>query len=128
MAATVAGRVALGFGVTPNVSPRCTGAVDAFTRLFCAGMAAAARAALGCGARMICGLAALMVGRLTFASSCTGFGSGFSFGISILGASSFTCGGLGISFIGGGGGILTLIGGGGGVVGKISSVCSYLCS
>ena len=31
MAATVAGRVALGFGVTPKVSPRCTGAVEGLT-------------------------------------------------------------------------------------------------
>ncbi len=67
MAATVAGRVALGLGVTPKVSPRCTGAVDGLTIEFCAGIAAA-RAALGCGARItVCGLGCT-AGSVTLAS------------------------------------------------------------
>src|ERR1017187_5671535 len=59
IAAIVAGPLALGLGVTPKVSPRCTGAVEGLTRLSCAGMAAATSAALGCGARTMAGLAAL---------------------------------------------------------------------
>ena len=61
MAATVAGPVALGLGVTPKVCPECTGAVEGLDGVTCAGMAAV-RAALGCGARITSGLAALMTG------------------------------------------------------------------
>ena len=43
IAATVAGRLAFGLGVTPKVSPRCTGLVEA-TVLLCAGMAAVSAA------------------------------------------------------------------------------------
>src|SRR5580658_5428972 len=68
--ATVAGRVELGFGVAPKVSPRCTGAVEGFCRLFCAGMAAVS-AALGCGANVtVCGRG-WITGIFTFASICT---------------------------------------------------------
>src|ERR1700721_3825703 len=128
MAGTVAGRVALGLGVTPKVSPRCTGAVEGLARLFCAGIAAV-RAALGWGARTTAGLAALAAGRLTLASISTGFGSGLGSGLGmlILAVSSFssTLGGSG-GVILGGSGSLTL-GGGGGVVGRINTVSSYLC-
>src|SRR6201993_1029936 len=125
MAATVAGRVALGLGVTPKVSPRWTGAVDGFAWGTCAG-AAAVRAALGWGARIIAGLACFTTGRAVLASICTGFRSGFFsiFGILILGASSLTSGSFGVSTTLGGGGIFIFNGGGGGVVGKINSVCS----
>ena len=84
MAAIVAGRVALGFGVAPKVWPRCTGAVEGLTLLSCAGMAAV-KAALGCGARMMAGFgASFTTGSASFASIWIGFGSGFGFGISIL--------------------------------------------
>src|SRR5258708_7358854 len=129
MAATVAGRLAFGFGVTPNVSPRCTGAVEAFTVFVCAGMAAV-KAAFGWGARMIDGFAAFICGVVSFDSISRGFRAGFGsgFGMLIFGCSiwisSFGFGGSGSL---GGGGVLNF-GGGGGVVGKISSVCSNLCS
>ena len=99
MAATVAGRLALGLGVTPKVWPRCTGAVEGFTEVDCAGIAAVI-AALGCGARITDGLAALITGILTLASIWIGFGSGLGsgLGIMILGCSSFT------SSLGGSGG------------------------
>src|SRR5271165_5239125 len=129
MAATVAGRVALGLGVTPKVSPRCTGAVEALTEVDCAGMAAV-MAALGCGASTTSGLAALISGILTLASIWIGLGSGLGRGLGILifGCSSLTStlGGSGI-LIFGGSGILTFTGGGG-VVGTIRIVSSYLCS
>src|SRR5579863_8804062 len=119
MAATVAGRVALGFGVTPKVSPKCTGAVEGLAWATWAG-AAAVRAALGWGARITAGLAAFTTGKAVFASICRGFRSGFgsTLGILILGASSLTSGSLGVSTLGGGG-IFIFRGGGGGVVGKI---------
>jgi hypothetical protein len=104
--ATVAGRVAFGFGITPKVWPRCTGAVEAFTLEFCAGMAAVS-ADLGCGARVtICGLA-FIAGRFTFASISTGLGSGLGSGSAIFGASiaSFGASGGGGSLISGGGGV-----------------------
>src|SRR5579871_3117735 len=129
MAATVAGRVALGFGVTPKVWPRWTGAVEAFTVLVCAGMAAVS-AAFGCGARIMAGFAAFICGVSSLLSISTGFRAGLG---SILGTLIFGCSSC-ISSLGfggggslGGGGVLNL-GGGGGVVGKISSVCSNLCS
>src|SRR5208283_3453300 len=113
MAAIVAGRVALGLGGAPKVSPRCTGAVDGFTWLFCAGMAAVS-AALGCGARFtICGFTGT-TGRLTFASICTGFGSGFGLGNSICLGRNSNCS-LGCSISGGSlgsGGRLIFISGG----------------
>src|SRR5208283_2743399 len=103
MAAMVAGRVALGLGVTPNVCPRCTGAVDGFTLESCAGMAAV-RADLGCGANVtICGLA-------------------FGFGNTIWRSCNCTLGGSGGGMTGGGGCLIFT--GGGGVVGMISSVIS----
>src|SRR5580698_4573208 len=121
MAAMVAGRVALGLGVAPNVWPRCTGEVDGFTRLFCAGIAAVS-AAFGCGARFtICGFAGT-TGMFTLASMMTGLGIGCGLGITIcLGCScnwSFGCSGGGGIF--GGGGVLILISGGV-VVGTINS-------
>src|SRR5580658_10919652 len=129
MAATVAGRVALGLGVTPKVWPRCTGAVEALRVLSCAGMAAV-MAALGCGARTTEGLATLITGIATLASNWIGLGSGLGsgLGITILGCSSLTSilGGSG-SLILGGSGSLTL-GGGGGVLGRINTVSSYLCA
>src|ERR1035437_1160516 len=120
MAATVAGRVAFGLGVTPKVSPKWTGFVEGLTWLSCAGMAAAARADLGCRARITAGLAAFMAGRFTLASIWVGFRSGFGSGLGMLifGASNFTFGTFGGSSTGGGGG---------GSIGRISSVCSYLC-
>src|SRR5271166_1373753 len=104
MAATVAGRVALGFGVTPKVWPKCTGAVEGFWRLSCAGMAAAASADLGCGARITAGLASLMTGIVCLASIWIGFKSGLGSGLGsvIFGASNFTSRSFGGSFIGGG--------------------------
>src|ERR1700722_4139072 len=110
MAATVASRVALGLGVTPNVSPRCTGDVEGLSALFCAGMAAV-KTDLGWGASITVGcLAGLKTGTLTLASIRTGLGSGnLGLGISILGAWSFTSGILGVSLTGGGGGSLNLI-------------------
>src|SRR5580692_11794344 len=113
MAATVAGRVAFGFGVTPKVSPRCTGAVEGLTWADCAGMAAV-RAAFGCGARMMEGLASLTTGILTLASISIGFRSGFGsgLGILILGASyliSSLGGSIGLIF--GGSGSLIFTGG-----------------
>ena len=126
MAAIVAGLAAFGFGVTPNVSPRCTGAVDGFCWAVCAGIAAAS-AALGCGASVIAGFTSLISGIFSFASISIGFRTGFSiFGKLIFGASSFTSTGLGGSGSFGGGVTFTL-GCGGGVVGKMSSVFSKWC-
>ena len=129
MAATVAGRVAFGLGVTPKVCPKCTGAVEGFWRLSCAGMAAAASADLGCGDRITAGLASLMTGIASLASTWIVFRSGLGSGLGILifGASNFTSKSFGGSFIGGGGGIFAFGGGGGGLVGKINSVSSCLC-
>ena len=119
----MAGRVELGLGVTPKVSPRCTGAVDALTVLFCAGIAWSS-AALGCGASVITGALAGITGMFTLASIWTGFGSGFGFGISIcLGCNStFGISGGGGTCGGGGSGLMCT--GGGGVAGMTSSVCS----
>ena len=79
---------------------------------------------------MIEGFAALICGVFSLASISIGFkaGLGSGFGMLILGCSigisSFGFGGSGSL---GGGGVLNF-GGGGVVVGKISSVCSNLCS
>ncbi len=96
-------------GVTPNVSPKCTGAVDGFACGTCAG-AAAVSAAFGCGARIIDGFAALIAGTVSLASISIGFSAGFGsgFGILILGAWSFTSAGLGGGGSFGGGGTFTL--------------------
>src|ERR1039457_4837676 len=105
MAAMLAGRVALGLGTAPKVCPKCTGAVEGLLPGAWAGMAAAESAALGCGARIAAGLAALMGGSAILASIWMGFsGFGSSLGITILGASSFPCGttGSGILIFGGG--------------------------
>ena len=108
MAAIVAGRVALGLGVTPKVSPRCTGAVEGLTLLSCAGMAAD-KAALGCGARTTAGLAsAFTTGSVILASIWIGFGSGLGLGISIFGASISSLGSFGGEGSLGGGVTLTL--------------------
>src|ERR1039458_1686694 len=122
MAATLAGRVALGLGVTPKVWPRCTGAVDGFTVEFCAGIAAA-KAALGCGARItVCGFGCT-AGRFTLASIWIGFGSGFGLGISICRGCSSTLGGSGGGGSSCGGGCLIFTAGGG-LLGTTSSVIS----
>src|ERR1039458_1114794 len=128
MAAMVAGPLALGFGMTPKVWPRCTGAVEGLTWLSCAGMAAGFRAVLGCGASMTEVLDGLMAGIATLASIFTSgnLGSGLGLGIAILGASSFSSGSWGISCAGGGGGTLALILGG--VFGTIICVCSLVCA
>src|SRR5581483_780752 len=76
---------------------------------------------------MMAGLAGFISGMVILASSWTGLGSGFGLGMSILGRSSCTLGGVGGGGILGSTGGLTLIGGGG-VLGMINSVISYLCS
>src|SRR5208282_228887 len=107
----------------------CTGFVEGLTSLLCAGMAAV-RAALGCGARMIEGLASLTTGIVTLASIWIGFRSGFGsgLGILILGG-SYLISSLGETggWILGGSGSFTFSGGCG-VVGTINTVSSYLCS
>lgn len=102
------------------------GELDVLVR---AGIAAPAKAALGCGARITCCLAPLMAGRVSLASIWMGFRSGLGSGLGtlILGASNFISGIFGGSSMGGGGGILTLGGGGGSLAGRISIVSSYLC-
>src|ERR1035437_213508 len=125
MAATVAGPLALGLGRTPNVWPSCTGFVEGLRLLSCAGIAAGASTAFGCGASLTSSLAFLMAGIVSLASIWTGFKSGLGsgFGTLIRGASNFTSGTFGSS-TGGGGGIFSLGLGGSFLAGKISVVTS----
>ena len=121
------GRRPAGVGIRRDaeVSPRCTGLVDAFTVFDCAGIAAV-RAAFGCGARIIAGFAALISGVFSLASISMRLQSRLRLGLGHFDLRlvhlQLELGLWKIRELGRRRGLE--LGRGGGVVGKISSVCS----